>query len=96
MSRTPLPPCPRKSAPLWCIFFALPALNDPQPVELKFTENTVQNKGMWNQVGITALVSSSTQAAGECVTDVFTTNRPMATWNLFVLYKIKGCGIKSV
>ena len=46
MSRTPLPPCPRKSAPLWCIFFALPALNDPQPAELKFTENAVQNKGM--------------------------------------------------
>ena len=58
MSRTPLPPCPRKSAPLWCIFFALPALNDPQPAELKFMENAVQNKGMWNQVSITASVSS--------------------------------------
>ena len=40
MSHTPLPPCPQKSAPLWCIFFALLTLYDPQPAELKFRENT--------------------------------------------------------
>ena len=40
MSRTPLPPCPLKSTPLWCIFFALPAMNDPLTAELKFRENT--------------------------------------------------------
>ena len=34
MSRTPLPPCPRKSAPLWSIFYALPAMNDPLTAEL--------------------------------------------------------------
>ena len=40
MSRTPLPACPRKRAPLWYTFFALPAVNDPLPPELKFRENT--------------------------------------------------------
>ena len=32
--------CPRKRVPLWCIFFALPAVNGPLPAELKFRENT--------------------------------------------------------
>ena len=40
MSRTPLPACPLKHAPLWYTFFALPAVNDPLPPELKFSENT--------------------------------------------------------
>ena len=44
MSRTPLPACRRKSAPLWYILFALPAMNDPLLTELKFRENTVT----WN------------------------------------------------
>ena len=40
MSRTPLPPAPRK-VHLWCIFSALPAMNGPLLAELKFRENTV-------------------------------------------------------
>ena len=46
MSRTPLSPCPRKSALPWCIFFALPAINDPLPAKLKFRENTEIKKAL--------------------------------------------------
>ena len=37
---TPLAACPQKRAPLWCVFFALMAVNGPLPAELKFRENT--------------------------------------------------------
>ena len=40
ISRTPLPACPRKRTLLWCIFFALPAVNGPLPAEQKSRENT--------------------------------------------------------
>ena len=39
MSCALLPHAPRK-VHLWCIFFALLAMNGPLPVELKFRENT--------------------------------------------------------
>ena len=42
MSLTPLPPPPThpRKLHLWCIFFALLAMNGPLPAELKFWENT--------------------------------------------------------
>ena len=43
MSLTPLPRSPRKVC-LWRIFFALPFRNGPLPGELKFRENTENNK----------------------------------------------------
>ena len=40
ISRTRLPTCPQKRAPLWCIFFALSTMNGQLPADLKFKENT--------------------------------------------------------
>ena len=34
------PPPPPKKVHLWCMFFALLAMNGPLPAELKFRENT--------------------------------------------------------
>ena len=48
MSRTPLPACRRKSAPLWYILFTLAAMNDPLRTELKFRENTVNHSQKLN------------------------------------------------